>query len=259
MNLWERNGSSNEGSVSRVARCRTLLVIGVAAATSFVSRVGGAEEPAASGDAMNGFRDCQDLIDRNRREQQAWTAALPPKPAITPDDGLVLGAPWKTFFRGIGEAAPVLLPTFVPHLGATVRSGQPAVVLAWPWSIPIGPAHSCTRKTGTFNVASHKMNRIMIEPSLALQDRSVGVSTRIGHRVIIHPTDWVVGVGGGIGSTFELAGFGEPFRASLSPEAVFHFGHCCETGYVTLAVRADFFFAGASTAVPQASLGYTFF
>ena len=212
-----------------------------------------------AGDTANGFRECRDLTERNQREQQTWTSALPKKAAVVPEDGLVLGAPWKTFFHGVSEALPVLLPTLLPHLGATVRSSSPAIVLAWPWSIPVGPSHACTRRSGTFTVAEHRINRVMIEPNLVVLDRSVGISTRLGDRLVWHPTDWVVGIGGGIGTTLELSGFGEPLRASLSPEAVFHFGHCCDPGYVTLALRADFFFAGASTAVPLASLGYTFF
>lgn len=235
-----------------VASAAALCIVGV-----LVPRIARADE--FSGDAVNGFRDCRDLIERNHKEQQTWIAALPPKAVPVPEDGSVLGAPWKTFFRGIGEAAPVILPTLVPHLGATVRSGAPAIVLAWPWSIPLGPAHSCTRRTGTFAVAAHKINRIVVEPDLVVQDRSVGISLRVGDRLIVHPTDWVVGVGGGIGTTLELAGFGEPFRASFGPEAVFRFGHCCEPGYVTLSARVDFFFAGVSTAVPLANLGYTFF
>ncbi len=212
-----------------------------------------------AGDTANGFRECRDLVDRNQREQQTWTSALPKKSATVPDDGLVVGAPWKTFFRGVGEALPVILPTLVPHLGATVRSSSPAIVLAWPWSIPLGPSNACTRRSGTFSVSEHRLNRIMIEPNLVVQDHGVGFSTRLGDRIVWHPTDWVVGVGGGMGTTLELSGFGEPLRASLSPEAVFHVGHCCEPGYVTLALRADFFFAGTKAAVPTATLGYTFF
>jgi hypothetical protein len=45
----------------------------------------------------------------------------------------------------------------------------------------------------------------------------------------------VVGVGGGLGSTVEIAGNREPFRPSLSPEALMQFGHCCDAGYFTLA------------------------
>jgi hypothetical protein len=69
----------------------------------------------------------------------------------------------------------------------------------------------------------------------------------------------VVGPGIGIGSTVELAGHDEPFRTSVSPEAVAHFGACCTSSYVTLAVRFDHFFKGTNRDIIGASLGYTFF
>ena len=83
--------------------------------------------------------------------------------------------------------------------------------------------------------------------------------TRLGYRFLYHPSDWVVGVGGGLGHTIDLVGKGEPTRISLSPEAVMQFGHCCDASYFTFAFRYDRYFAGTSLNVIHGTLGYTFF
>jgi hypothetical protein len=99
----------------------------------------------------------------------------------------------------------------------------------------------------------------MLEPGIIAGSRGAGFFTRPGYRFIYHPSDWVVGAGGGLGSTIEIAGNREPLRPSLSPEAVIQFGHCCDASYFTMALRYDRFFAGDTRNVVWASLGYTFF
>ena len=69
----------------------------------------------------------------------------------------------------------------------------------------------------------------------------------------------MVGVGGGLGTTLDLVGKGEPRRLSLSPEAVMQFGHCCDASYFTFAVRYDRYFAGTTLNGIGGTLGYTFF
>jgi hypothetical protein len=99
----------------------------------------------------------------------------------------------------------------------------------------------------------------MVEPAVAAGKQGTAVFARLGYRFLYHPSDWVVGVGGGVGHTFDIAGKGEPQRISLSPEAVMQFGHCCDASYFTFAVRYDRYFAGTSLNVIGGTLGYTFF
>jgi hypothetical protein len=73
------------------------------------------------------------------------------------------------------------------------------------------------------------------------------------------PGDWVVGFGGGVGTAIEIAGNREPFRVGVGPEAVAHFGRCCESSYFVFAVRYDRFFTGGVLNLLTATLGYTFF
>ena len=65
-----------------------------------------------------------------------------------------------------------------------------------------------------------------------------------GYRFLYHPSDWVVGVGGGLGSTSNRAATASRSGISLGPEAVMQFGHCCDASYFTFAVRYDRYFAG---------------
>jgi hypothetical protein len=104
----------------------------------------------------------------------------------------------------------------------------------------------------------------MLEPGIVASNRGSGFHVRHGYRFIYHASDWVVGVGGGIGSTIEVVGNREPFRYSVGPEFVlhfgnFHFGNCCAPSYFTLAFRYDRFFKGTNLNILGASLGYTFF
>jgi hypothetical protein len=108
-------------------------------------------------------------------------------------------------------------------------------------------------------VNGHRAHRIMLEPGLVLADQGIGIWARPGYRFIYHPSDWVVGLGGGLGSTLEITGNKEPFRASIGPEVVLHFGHCCDRSYFTLALRYDYFAEGRESNVGGASLGYVYF
>jgi hypothetical protein len=100
----------------------------------------------------------------------------------------------------------------------------------------------------------------MLEPGIVSSDRGSGVFVRPGYRFLSHPSEWVVGAGGGLGTTIEITGNQEPHgRPSFSPEGVIQFGHCCDPGYFTLTLRYDHYFAGIVTDVVGGSLGYTFF
>lgn len=202
---------------------------------------------------------CREFSAKNERELAEWSKTQPAIPYQYPREDNVLGAPWGPFTSGVASTFELLVASAVPHVGAQLRSETPAAVISWPWQVPIGPAYTCSRNRGSFTVRGFRSHRVLLEPGLIASQRGVGFFTRPGYRFIYHPSDWVVGAGGGLGSTVEVAGNREPFRASLSPEAVLQFGRCCEAGYFTLAVRYDRFFAGETRNILWGSLGFTFF
>jgi hypothetical protein len=106
-------------------------------------------------------------------------------------------------------------------------------------------------------VKQHRGVRLLVEPGFVVGEKSVAVFVRPGARFLYHPSSWFVGIGGGLGSMFELTGR-EPARASLSPELLIRLGGCCEPGYVTLAFRREIFFAG-KTQLWFANVGFTYF
>jgi hypothetical protein len=217
-----------------------------------------AEEPKT--EYADGPKACTDFHTKNERELATWTKAQPAIPYEYPRDDNVLGAPWGPVTSGIGTSYDLLIASIVPHFGAQLRVQTPAAVVAWPWSIPIGPAFTCSRKQGTFTIRDFRSNRLMLEPGFVFGNRGTGVYVRPGYRFLYHPSEWVVGIGAGVGSTIELAGNKEPSgRPSVSPEALIQFGHCCDAGYFTLTFRFDHYFAGTATNILGGSLGYTFF
>jgi hypothetical protein len=236
-------------------------VLGFALAFAFTlalfERAATADDPKY--DYADGPTACRAFDAKNERDLAEWTKAQPPVPYQYPRDDNVLGAPWGPLTSGIGETPELLLSSLIPHFGAQLRSDSPALVVSWPWSLPIGPAYTCSRKQGTFTVRSYRGHRIMLEPGIIASQRGAGVFTRPGYRFLYHPSDWVVGAGGGLGSTIEIAGNREPLRPSLSPEAVLQFGHCCDSSYFTFAIRFDRFFGGDNLNILWGSLGYTFF
>jgi hypothetical protein len=198
--------------------------------------------------------------EKNERELAQYEKTQPPEPYRYPREKMVLNAPWGNFFSNVGHAGDLVLATFVPHLGAQYRGDAPAALVSWPWSVlVIGPMYACTRKKGTFVVNGHRAHRFLVEPMIVSGRVGVGFSVRSGYRFIWHPTSWVVGPGLGLGSTIDIAGNREPFRYSIGPEAVAHFGRCCASSYFTLAFRYDHFFDGTNRDIVGGSLGYTFF
>jgi hypothetical protein len=233
------------------------LFVAVIASASCAAAPARAEEPEL--ETADGPTACKEFRAKNERELAEWQKQQPAVPYEHPREDLVLNAPWGRFFSGIGTAGGVMLATVIPHVGAQLRAETPAAVVSWPWSFPVGPPSTCTRKPGSFTVQTHRPHRAMLEPGIVSSTRGVGVFVRHGYRYIHHPSDWVVGVGGGLGSTIEVAGNREPFRMSLSPEALLHFGHCCAPSYFTLTLRYDRYFTGGVLDIISGSLGYTFF
>jgi hypothetical protein len=171
-----------------------------------------------------------------------------------------LNAPWAQFFSSMGRGGELILATLLPHVGAQFRGDAPAAYVGWPWSIFVfGPYYACTRKENSFIVHGHRVHRILVEPAIVPSKQGVGFSVRPGYRFIWHPTSWVVGPGIGIGSTLEVAGNQEPFRYSVGPELVAHFGNCCSSSYFTLTMRYDHYFKGNNRDIIGGSLGYVFF
>lgn len=221
-------------------------------------RTARADEPPPV-DYADGPTACRAFDEKNERELAEWVKQQPPKPYAYPREDTVLGAPWGAFLKSIGDNADLVLATILPHIGAQLRADTPAAMISWPWSVPIGPAYTCSRKKGTFVVRGHEAHRVMLEPGIVSSNRGVGVFVRPGYRFIYQPSDWVVGPGAGLGSTIELTGNREPTRFSVGPEAVLRFGHCCDPGYFTLAFRYDHFFKGEVVDILSGSLGYVFF
>lgn len=211
-------------------------------------------------ETADGPTACRELRERNAKELWAYEESQPPEPYRYPRARLFLNAPWGNFFRDVGYGGELFLATIIPHFGAQFRGDSPAAHVAWPWSVLVfGPYYSCSRKKGTFVVHGHRVHRFLVEPAVVSSRLGVGFSVRPGYRFIWHPSSWVVGPGLGIGSTIEIAGNREPFRYSVSPEIVLHFGTCCTPSYFTFAFRYDHYFKGTNLDIVGGSLGYTFF
>ena len=238
-------------------RAPALLVIAVSCTTSAIAPPALADDTPV--DAADGPTACKTLREKNERELGVWQKQQPATPYVYPREDEVANAPWGRLFKSLGASTELLLATIIPHVGAQLRAENPAAVISWPWSFPIGPPSTCTRKQGTFNVALHRPHRAVLEPGIVSGKQGVGVFTRPGYRYIHHPTDWVVGFGGGVGFPIEIAGQREPFRVGVGPELLAHFGHCCESSYFVLSVRYDRFFTGGVLNLLTATLGYTFF
>jgi hypothetical protein len=209
---------------------------------------------------VDGAADCRAFEEKNEREMHAWEKTQPAVPYRYPQTKEFLNAPWAQFFSSLGRAGELVMATIFPHIGAQQRGDAPAAYVGWPWTIvAFGPFYSCTRKFNTFVVHGHRVHRLLLEPAVVASKLGVGFSARPGYRFIWHPSTWVVGPGVGLGSTVEIAGNKEPFRYSVSPEAVAHFGNCCASSYFTLTARYDHYFKGTNRDIVGASLGYTFF
>lgn len=244
---------------ARRVRCLIKASLPSLIASLALLRPGSAHAAEPQQDVADGTDNCRAFQEKNERELKTWEATQPAEKFQAKRPETVLDAPWSPFFAWFGGNLDLVAATFIPHLGAQLRGALPATTLSWPWSFSVGPYYSCSRKVGTYGFVGHKSHQLMLEPAVVLGDLGVGFTTRPGYRFLYHPTDWVVGVGGGLGSTLEIAGNREPFRASVGPEVVLHFGHCCERSYFTLAVRYDYFAAGRENHILGASLGYTYF
>lgn len=224
-----------------------------------VSDARAAEDSQREIETADGSMECLAFREKNERELARWEREQPPVPYAYPREGLLLNAPWGNLFRNLGRSGELVLATLIPHVGAQLRAGAPAAHVSWPWSVAVGPLYACSRKRGTFVVHGHRAHRFLLEPAIVSSKLGIGFSVRPGYRFVWHPSSWVVGPGLGLGSTVEVAGNREPFRYSVSPELVAHFGTCCSSSYFTLALRYDHYFKGQSRDILGASLGYTFF
>lgn len=219
-----------------------------------------AEDPDDDIERADGSTDCRAFRAKNELELAKFEKGQPPTPYKYPREQEILNAPWGNLFGNLNHAGDLLLATILPHVGAQFRGDAPAAVVAWPWSILVfGPMYSCTRHKNTFTVHGHRVHRMMLEPIVVSSKFGVGFSTRVGYRFIWHPTSWVVGPGVGFGSTVDIAGAKEKFRASLSPEILLHFGNCCDSSYFTFSFRYDHYFNGTNKEIFGGTLGYVFF
>jgi hypothetical protein len=210
-------------------------------------------------DAADGVAGCREFDEKNERELAEWSKTQPATPYAYAREDNILGAPWGPLAKGFGSTAGLLAATLIPHFGAQLRAETPAAVVSWPLQLPLGPAWTCTRHQGSFTVRTHKAHRVLLEPGIVSSNRGVGFFVRPGYRFLYQPSDWVVGVGGGVGTNIEISGNREPTRFGVGPEAVLRFGHCCDSGYFTLAARYDHFFGGNVTDIFWGSLGFVYF
>ena len=207
-------------------------------------------------DTIEGITECEAFDRKNAHDMEIWEKTQPPVPYRYPARKTFLDAPWTPITRVDADSGMLLLATFAPHLNAMVRNATPAIGFSWPWELPIGPAFWCTRKKGSYDLFKYRPVRFVLEPGL-YAEKPVTFFVRPGARFMWHPTSWYFGAGLGAGSTLEIVG-AEPFRASLSPEAIVTFGRCCNPGYFTIALRHDFYFAG-KTQTTTATLGFNYF
>lgn len=217
-------------------------------------------EPAAENDTDHafGFGECAALRERNDKELQMWSPTQPAVPYVYPKREVVLDAPWIGLGRGIAGAGGVIVTTLLPNLGVMFRGALPEFLISFPWQFVLGPPLSCSRARGSFDVDVHRPNRLVLEPGFAVAKDGSTFFVRPGWRFLVHPASWFVGIGGGLGTTLEIVGR-EPFRLSVSPEAIVQLGGCCSPGYFTLAVRANIFFEGQSRFDVGLSFGVTYF
>src|SRR5262249_10798201 len=145
---------------------------------------------------------------------------------VYPQDDEVWGAPWGALLGSIGEHPDLVLASVLPHVGAQLRGETAAAAVSWPWSVPFGPAFTSSRTRGSFTVRDHLAHRALLEPGVFSSPKGVGFYLRPGYRFIYHPSDWVLGLGGGAGTSAEITK-AEPFRIGFGPEVILHFGHCC--------------------------------
>ena len=207
-------------------------------------------------DTIEGITECEAFDRKNAHDMQIWEKTQPAVPYQYPARKTFLDAPWTPITRVDADSGTLLLATFAPHINAVIRNATPAVGFSWPWELPIGPAFWCTRKKGTYDLFKYRPVRFVLEPGF-YAEKPVTFFVRPGARFMWHPTAWYFGAGLGAGSTLEIVG-AEPFRASLSPEAIVTFGRCCNPGYFTIALRHDFYFAG-KTQTTTATLGFNYF
>lgn len=228
----------------------------VATALLAVSATARADEPDTL-EAVDGPTACLALEVKNDKERKIYSSLQPLIPYVHPQPEQILGAPWVALGGAAKDSLALIAATLLPHVGPVLRGPTPETGLFWPWSFPLGPPSACSRRAGSYQISKYRPFRLMFEPAIDFGQVAIVVSVRPGARYIYHPTAWPAGLGGGLGSTIEFTGK-DPFRASLSPEAVVQLGRCCEPGYFLLAIRHEFFFAGKND-LWSASVGFTYF
>lgn len=186
-------------------------------------------------------------------------APAPSAPAITPSlggpgdaAGPAPGADTKVHRPGANDPLIFAASFFIPQSGVRWERGDSNtlnVSLSWPLSVPLA--------FGTRAADELPIHRVVIEPGFTFVERTTGFA-RGGYRAVWHPTGSFVGVGAGIGSTFEIFAPG-PARPSLSPEIVVHLGKTGSPGFLMALARYDRFFAVDPRDTFTFALGIGFF
>ncbi len=235
---------------------RMLVTLATAIAVALPSTRASATESVAER-----VLDCELCPPSQKREQQ--NGQRPQAPAL----GATLnrqGFPLECetnvgFAKSVGQIyvdAALVALMLVPHPGFQWRpdSRRPfRATLSWPWSLPVGPVTSSARHL--CRIDEYRSHRIVLEPGLVLGTPPV-LFVRPGYRFLWHPADSLIGIGAGIGSTWELTG-GLGVRGSASPEFLLQLGKCCGFGFALLSVRLDYFFAATERTVVTTNLGIT--
>ena len=135
-------------------------------------------------DYADGPTACRAFHAKNDKELADWSRTQPSTPYHYPEDETILGAPWGPLTSGLSATTDLLLASIVPHVGSQLRASAPAVLISWPWSIPFGPAYTCSRHVGSFTVRDYKFHRALVEPGVAAGKPGAAVFTRLGYRFL---------------------------------------------------------------------------
>jgi hypothetical protein len=153
-----------------------------------------------------------------------------------------------------------LLDAALPDIGfVTPRSRTAAPMLSWAFAVPFGPI--LERRVRRYHcsaddVRERRAFHLTPELGVTFSDPMAGW-LRVGHSVLLQPRGFPIGVGIGLGPTFEW--HSERLETWLSPELSLRIGQCCDPGYVTLTLRYERSLRLAAEPRVLVKLGFSYF
>ena len=167
------------------------------------------------------------------------------------------------FGAGIREMAFALygvFDTLLPDVGVVFSHGRSAApTLSWAFAVPFGP--TLERRVRRFHcspddVRERKAFQLTPELGITFSDPLSGW-LRVGYAVLLQPKRVPVGVGLGLGPTFEWRS--GRLETWLSPELTLRFGRCCDPGYAAFTVRYERSLRLATEPRVLLKFGFTYF